>query len=108
MKYMCMFCYLLRVPNILLVLTQNPRKRKYNDEKLNEVPELDFHGMPKSLKLLCRYAQSMIKMDGKCITFEMEEEVFGSPRTTHILNEDILQLGGMEKLSATCIVIYMR
>ncbi|KAK9939172.1 hypothetical protein M0R45_015879 [Rubus argutus] len=88
--------------------SKNPRKRKYNDEKLNEVPELDFHGMPKSLKLLCRYAQSMIKMDGKCITFEMEEEVFGSPRTTHILNEDILQLGGMEKLSATCIVIYMR
>lgn len=80
----------------------------YNAKKLNEVPELDFHGMPKSLKLLCRYAQSMIKMDGKCITFEMEEEVFGSPRTTHILNEDILQLGGMEKLSTTCVVIYMR
>ncbi|ONI01811.1 hypothetical protein PRUPE_6G160400 [Prunus persica] len=37
----------------------------------------------------------------------MEAEVFGSPRSTHILHEDILQFGEMSKISGTCIVVYM-
>ncbi|XP_061993678.1 uncharacterized protein LOC133711589 [Rosa rugosa] len=93
---------------VILTGVEIPRKCKHTVEKLPKAPEMDFHGMPKSLKILCRYAQNMIKMNGNCIVFDMEERVFGSPRPTHILNEDILQLGGMEKLSATCIVIYMR
>ncbi|XP_061998689.1 uncharacterized protein LOC133715981 isoform X1 [Rosa rugosa] len=102
--------YVMAWPKHLVILTgvEIPRKRKHTVEKLPKAPEVDFHGMPKSLKILCRYAQNMIKMHGNCIVFDMEERVFGSPRPTHILNEDILQLGGMEKLSATCIVIYMR
>ncbi|KAL6191002.1 hypothetical protein ACLB2K_037395 [Fragaria x ananassa] len=68
----------------------NPKKLK----QTVEAPQLDFNGMPKSFKVLCCYAQNMIKMNGKCIMFDMEEKLFGSSRSTHILNEDILQLAG--------------
>ncbi|XP_021826371.1 uncharacterized protein LOC110767200 isoform X2 [Prunus avium] len=51
---------------------------------------------------------ALFEVAGETINFIMEAEVFGSPHSTHILHEDILQFGEMSEISGTCIVIYMR
>ncbi|CAL8164196.1 unnamed protein product [Prunus armeniaca] len=63
--------------------------------------------LPKSLKLLYRYAERAM-LDGETISIDMEEAVFGVAKTVYISQEDVMQFMEMKEISATCIIVYMR
>lgn len=63
--------------------------------------------LPKSLKLLYRYAERAM-LDGETISIDMEEAVFGVAKTVHVSQEDVMQFMEMKEISATCIIVYMR
>lgn len=47
-------------------------------------------------------------LDGKTISIDMEEAVFGVAKTVYISQEDVMQFMEMKEISATCIIVYMR
>lgn len=82
-------------------------KADKHQKSVNKPQPLDLKVLPPTLKVLCMYAQTGMKKDAT-IHFVIEPEVFGQPRKTHVLSEDIEQFSRMEEISATCIVVYMR
>ncbi|XP_008235163.1 PREDICTED: uncharacterized protein LOC103334016 [Prunus mume] len=82
------------------------KKRGKTAAKPQDLPKQDMN-LPKSLKLLYRYAERAM-LDGETISIDMEEAVFGVAKTVYISQEDVMQFMEMKEISATCIIVYMR
>lgn len=74
--------------------------------KPRDIPKQDVN-LPKSLKLLYRYAERAM-MDGEAISVVMEEAVFGVSKTVDIFKEDVMQFMEMKEIPPRCITVYMR
>ncbi|KAM2554568.1 hypothetical protein TB2_018676 [Malus domestica] len=82
------------------------KKRGNTAEKPQELPKQDL-SLPKSLKLLYRYAERAMR-DGETISVDIEKAVFGVSKTVSISREVIMQFMEMKEISATCMIVYMR
>ncbi|KAK9949471.1 hypothetical protein M0R45_004990 [Rubus argutus] len=74
--------------------------------KPRDIPK-QIVNLPKSLKLLYRYAERAMT-DGEAISVVMEEAVFGIAKTVDIFKEDVMQFMEMKEIPPRCITVYMR
>ncbi|CAL8137573.1 unnamed protein product [Prunus armeniaca] len=84
------------------------RNGEQQEEMGNEVVDYSNVEVSSSLQSLCGYVETTLKPQGKIMTFNIEEEVFGADRSTFVLHEDITQFAGMEEIGATVVAVYMR
>ncbi|PON68165.1 hypothetical protein PanWU01x14_097250 [Parasponia andersonii] len=63
--------------------------------------------IPAPLEVVVRYAEQALK-DGQTISVPMPADIVGYEHTLIVLQEDIVQFGKLEEISATCIAIYLK
>ncbi|PRQ48579.1 putative Ulp1 protease family catalytic domain, putative transposase, Ptta/En/Spm, plant [Rosa chinensis] len=89
-----------------LVKLMNEEERGNSSIKPRDLPNQDVI-LPKSLKLLYRYAERAMT-DGEPISVFMEEAIFGIAKTLNIFKEDVMQFMEMKEIPPRCITVYMR
>lgn len=101
--------YILNLQQAASSVKEN-RKNKRNKTDSSAVVQFESLitlTLPPSLKKLCKWGINGFK-DGRTISFEIEEPVFGYTRKTYLLDVDVQRLAMMAELTANCIVVYMR
>jgi len=62
--------------------------------------------LPIQLKYILRYAERVM-VDGSSFSFQLLLELFGIPRNSYVLREDVIDFCNMQKIKTLSMVAYI-
>ena len=62
--------------------------------------------LPIQLKYILRYAKRVM-VDGSSFSFQLSPELFGIPRKSYVLQEDVIDFCNMQKVKTLSMVAYI-